>query len=102
MKIRSKRHRQFVSQQPCIITGNIHETNHAHHLLRVEGKAMGTKACDSWCVPLHWTLHNALHRNGNEIVFFANHGLDYEAVKQIARDLSNKSPDLRIRHRECE
>lgn len=97
MKIRSKEHLQFVCRQPCIITGNLDETNHAHHLLRVEGKGLATKTCDSWTVPLHWTLHNALHKNGNEIAFFANHGLDYETVKQIARDLSNKSPDKRIR-----
>ena len=48
-------------------------------------------------IPLEFFVHEALHKNGNEIVFFQNHGFEYEEVKQIARDLSNKSPDKRIR-----
>lgn len=96
--IDSPKHRKFVAGQPCIISGYQGECGIAHHLLRAESiKGTSKKSCDRWCVPLHSTIHDALHKNGNEVAFFANHGLDYEAVKQIARDLSNRSPDGRIR-----
>ncbi len=97
MKIRSKKHLAFVASQPCILSGYWNDTVVPHHLLRAGGKGMGIKACDSLVVPLTSFMHDALHKNGNEVVFFANRGLDYEAVKQIARDLSNRSPDKRIR-----
>lgn len=94
-KIRSPKHRKFVAGLPCLISGNT-EGVQAHHLLRVEGKAMGTKACDRWLIPLHHTIHDALHKNGNEVVFFANHGLDYETVKDAAIYYASISPDKRI------
>lgn len=104
MKIRSKSHREFVASEPCIITGYQGERGVPHHLLRItkeddgnEAKGTASKSCDRWCVPLEFTMREVLHKYGNEKVFFANHGLDYEAVKQIARDLSNRSPDVRIR-----
>ncbi len=96
-KIRSDKHRRFVASQPCLVTGRIGDDIHPHHLLRVYGKAMGTKSCDSWCVPLHYTIHNALHKNGNEIVFFENHGIPYDKVKDIAVYYASISPDKRIR-----
>lgn len=101
MKIRSKKHREFVASEPCMITGYTHGVQ-AHHLLRVEGKGMGTKSCDRWCVPLHYTIHDALHKNGNEVVFFANHGWHYEDVKGIALALAQGSPDKKIRDVSCE
>lgn len=61
VKIRSKIHRQFVSQQPCIITGSTYGVQ-AHHLLRVEGKGLSTKSCDRWVVPLHYVIHDAQAR----------------------------------------
>ena len=60
-------------------------------------KGVGTKSCDRWCVPLEFSVHEALHKNGNEVVFFQNHGFEYEEVKQIARNLAKESPDARIR-----
>jgi hypothetical protein len=66
--------------------------------LRVEPiKGTGYKNDDMWCVPLHSTIHEALHKNGDEELFFTNHGLNYEDVKEIAKNLSHESPDLRIR-----
>lgn len=96
MKIRSSKHRKFVSEQPCIITGAT-EGVQAHHLLRAGGKAMGTKACDRWLVPLHWTIHDALHKNGNEVAFFANHGLSYDVVTAFAMQFCSISPCKKIK-----
>jgi len=101
MKIRSKKHRDFVASQPCIVTGYQGERVVAHHLLRVPGKGMGTKSCDSWTVPLESSVHDALHRNGNEVEFFKNRWLDYERVKECARELARMSPDIKIRKLTC-
>jgi len=96
-KIRSPKHRKFVASQPCMITGSTYGVQ-SHRLLRVEPiKGLSTKSCDSYCVPLHHTIHDALHKNGNEIVFFANHGFDYEVVKDMAEFLSMQSPCDKIR-----
>lgn len=97
MKIRSKIHRQFVSQQPCIITGSTYGVQ-AHHLLRVEGKGLSTKSCDRWVIPLHYVIHDALHKNGNEVAFFANHGFDYETIKALATQFCMRSPCEKIRN----
>lgn len=98
MKIRSEKHRRFVASRPCIITGRQGEGVQSHHLLRAGGKGLGTKACDSLCVPLYYMTHDALHRMGDEIAFFANHGLDYEYVKTIAKFLALASPCSKIRN----
>ena len=96
-KIRSPIHLAFVRSHACIVTGYKGNTVVAHHLLRAGGKGLGTKACDSLAVPLSSYVHDALHKNGNEVAFFVNHGLNYESVKEIARKLSFESPDKRIR-----
>ncbi len=95
LKIHSEKHRKYIASRPCMITG-LTDGVQAHHLLRVEGKGMGTKACDIWLIPLHHTIHDALHKNGNEIVFFENHGFDYDKVKLTAIEYSESSPDKRI------
>ena len=95
-KIRSEKHRRFVANKACMLSG-LMDGVQAHHLLRAEGKGMATKASDIWLVPLHHTLHDALHKNGNEVVFFENHGMDYEYVMDTARICSELSPDKKIR-----
>ena len=98
MKIRSPKHRKFVASQPCIITGYQGERGVPHHLMRVDGtKGVGTKSCDRWCIPLEFSIHEALHNNGDEIAFFTNHGMPYERVMLKARCLAQQSPDKRIR-----
>jgi len=96
-RIDSKEHREFVIQNPCIVTGYLGEYLVPHHLLRVESvKGTGTKSCDMWCVPLHSTIHDMLHKNGNERVFFINNGRSYEWVIGHACALALRSPDVRI------
>lgn len=95
-KIRSEKHLAYIRSQPCIITGYVGEAVVAHHLLRMGGKGLGTKACDSLVVPLTSFMHDMLHRNGNEVAFFANHGKPYETIQSIVEQLALKSPDKRI------
>lgn len=94
----ASKHMLFVASEPCIISGYQGKYGVGHHLLRNEPtKGIARKQSDIWIIPLHSTLHDALHKNGNEIVFFANHGLDYKAVKSEALRLAISSPDPKIR-----
>ena len=96
-RIDSPKHRKFITTRACLISG--YKTGvQAHHLMRAEPvKGMGIKLCDKWCIPLHHTIHDALHKAGDEIAFFANHGMDYDDVKQLAGVYASMSPDKRIR-----
>lgn len=92
------KHMLFVASQPCIISGYQGEYVVGHHLLRAESvKGVGRKNSDMWLVPLHSALHDALHRNGDEVWFFVNYGLAYEDVKDRALYLASISPDPKIR-----
>lgn len=96
-KVRSEKHRRFVASQPCIVTHAEYGVQ-AHHLLKAEGlKGMGTKSCDKWCIPLHFTEHDKLHKNGNELDYFAERDMPYSTVIQAAINLAKSSPDNAIR-----
>ncbi len=97
--IRSPKHRKFVSEQRCMLSKYSGEDIHPHHLLRVNPiKGGALKSSDEWCVPLRYTLHDALHRFGDEVGYFALYGLDYDEVKREALYWARISPDIRIRH----
>lgn len=96
-KVRSAKHKSYVASQPCCVCGWHDDTIVPHHLLRGGGKGMGTKACDSMCVPLHDTCHRQLHLDGKEIEWFNSKGLDYEDVLQIAAYLSATSPCKKVK-----
>ncbi len=93
----ASKHMLFVASQPCIVSGYQGEYCVGHHLLRSGGHGMGKKSSDIWIVPLHSSLHDALHKNGNEIWFFVNHGLAYDDVKERALYLASISPDPKIK-----
>lgn len=95
-KVESEKHRKFVASQPCMITGYT-EGVQAHHLLRVGGKGMGTKTCDSWCIPLRHDHHRGLHEFGDEIAYLELFGVDYEDAKKRAMQLASISPCGKIR-----
>lgn len=97
-RIDSPEHRRWIASLPCIVSGYQGERGIDHHLMRAEPiKGTGYKLSDIYCVPMEFEIHNILHRNGNEEVFFLNNGLPYEHVMEIARNLAYESPDIRIR-----
>ncbi len=97
MKIRSPKHVAYIAAMDCLINGEWDETVVEHHLLRAGGKATGTKACDSLCVPLSHNNHDALHRNGDEVGFLAGKDIDYLEMLYWLKDVNSRSPDARIR-----
>lgn len=67
--MKSQRHLKFIASLPCLVTGCIGATQ-VHHLMRGVLRGMGMKAGDEWALPLHFKVHDALHRDGNERRFF--------------------------------
>ncbi len=67
---RSKVHRFFVSQQPCLICRQT--PCDAHHLKFAQPRALGRKVSDEFTVPLCRTHHQDLHRKGDERAWWAN------------------------------
>lgn len=98
-KIDSPKHRKFIASLPCLITGEESECVVPHHLLRTGEHGVGTKSCDMWCVPMHSEYHDALHKNGNEVEFFQDHGWGYRQVTAHALHYDRISPCKRIRQK---
>jgi len=67
---RSKAHLVFVGSQPCLICERV--PCDAHHLKFAGPRALGRKVSDEFTVPLCRDHHQSLHRNGNELTWWAN------------------------------
>jgi hypothetical protein len=97
-RIRDAEHRAYIASLPCLINREWNETCVDHHLLRSEETKGQMKACDSMTIPLLSITHGILHYNGNEVVFFLNHGWRYMDILHVIRDeyIAN-SPSKKIR-----
>jgi hypothetical protein len=84
---RSKAHLAFVAAQPCLICQR--SPGDAHHLKFAQPAALGRKVSDEFTVPLCRDHHDALHRHGNEISWWANFQI---TPMEIARELWRTSP----------
>jgi hypothetical protein len=67
---RSKAHRVFVGTQPCLICER--GPCDAHHLKFAQPRGLGLKVSDEFTVPLCRFHHEELHRQGNEITWWAS------------------------------
>lgn len=95
-RIRDDRHIRHVAKYPCCldlvaaagrkkiagIQSCDNETVVAHHLTHIQPKARGLKAGDQWTVPLCHKHHEALHRMGDEGLFWALMGIDARALAE--------------------
>ncbi len=84
---RNKAHLAFVSEQPCLICNRT--PCDAHHLKFAQPNTLGRKVSDEFTVPLCRTHHNDLHRNGNEMAWWAD--LHVSPI-EIAKHLWQSSP----------
>lgn len=71
-----------------------HETVVPHHLMTAQPSAMGLKSGDEWAVPMCVSHHAALHKMGDEKLFFALRGID---AMGIARRLWKETQDYRAK-----
>ncbi len=81
-RLRDKVHLAFVASQPCLVCGR--RPSHAHHLRFAQPRAMGLKVSDEYVVPLCNGHHDELHRTGDELAWWARHGI-IEPLKYAAR-----------------
>ena len=58
LKIRSKKHLQYISQKPCLICGRT-DVQSAH--IRYAGAGIGQKPCDIFTTPLCIEHHREQH-----------------------------------------
>jgi hypothetical protein len=84
---RNKAHLAFVAQQPCLICERL--PCDAHHLKFAQPNTLGRKVSDEFTVPLCRDHHHDLHRQGNEMAWWA----DMHVVPtDVARQLWQSSP----------
>jgi hypothetical protein len=67
---RDKAHLAFVAAQPCLVCQR--SPSDAHHLKFAQPRALGSKVSDEFTVPLCRDHHQSLHRQGNEIAWWAD------------------------------
>jgi len=73
-RFRDKAHLGFVAKEPCLICGR--KPCDPHHLRFAQSRALGCKVSDEFTVPLCRSHHRALHRSGNEALWWQTAGLD--------------------------
>lgn len=71
---RSPAHLAHVRQEPCLICGR--SPVDAHHLRFVQPRAMAKKVSDEFTVPLCRRHHDLLHRDPDELGWWASFGID--------------------------
>ncbi|WP_441351307.1 DUF968 domain-containing protein [Tardiphaga sp. vice304] len=89
---RNKAHLAFVAQQPCLICERL--SCDAHHLKFAQPNTLGRKVSDEFTVPLCRDHHHDLHRQGNEMAWWANM---HVTPTDVARQLWQSSPIHEIR-----
>src|SRR5882724_1600670 len=70
IRIREKAHLAFVAAQPCLVCQR--SPCDAHHLKFAQPRSLGRKVSDEFTVPLCRDHHHELHRQGNEMAWWAN------------------------------
>jgi hypothetical protein len=92
LKIRSKKHLQYISQKPCLICGRT-DVQSAH--IRYAGAGIGQKPCDIFTTPLCLEHHREQHTM-NEKMFWQLYQINPIAK---AMGFALESPDKKIRQR---
>jgi hypothetical protein len=74
VRLRNKRHLEFVSTHPCLVCGR--SPADAHHLRFAQPSALGRKVSDEFTVPLCRAHHRELHQHGRESAWWQRVGID--------------------------
>ena len=102
-RLRDKRHRQYVSAQPCVVCGR--QPSDAHHLRFTQPRALGLKVSDEFTVPLCRTHHREVHRTIKERQWWDRLGVDPRPIADTlwlqshprhSGDAAQKSDELPI------
>lgn len=88
---RNKKYREWIRGQPCCLTGS-RATEYMgidpHHEPESGNSGMGTKCCDSRCLPIRHDLHERMEaRDSSRKIVWARHNKDPEIEIQRMRKL---------------
>lgn len=87
-KIRSEKHRRFISGLPCCVCSLEGQTQ-AAHIRHENGGGMGLKPSDEFCVPLCVSCHAEQHHFSEKKYW----GINIDTAKQLAKNLHTSSGD---------
>jgi hypothetical protein len=73
-RYRNREHLRYVARQACLICGR--KQSDPHHLRYLQPRALGRKASDEFVVPLCRSHHRAVHRAGDERVWWTAASID--------------------------
>ena len=73
-RVRDRAHVKSVAKQPCLVCGR--RPADAHHLRFAQLAALGRKVSDEFTVPLCREHHRAVHRSGDEAIWWHKAGID--------------------------
>jgi hypothetical protein len=79
-RYRSKSHLRFIAQQPCLICAK--RPSDPHHIRYAQPRALGRKVSGEYVAPLCRAHHRAIHRTGDERLFWQQAGIDALAVSR--------------------
>jgi hypothetical protein len=89
-RYRDRAHLKFVAGQPCLVCGR--SPSDPHHLRFMQPRALGRRVSDEFAVPLCRTHHRALHRRGDETIWWMSVDLD---ARRSPAYRYQKSPPLK-------
>lgn len=100
--VRDEKHRRFIAELPCCVSG-VQGRTQAAHIRANTGGGMGLKPGDNFCVPLSVEEHAKQHHVGERIFW----GDKLEAAKELANGLffhtgnHDEAVKLIVRFRRC-
>ena len=97
---KDRNHMAALAALPCVACGRRPVV--VHHLLRVDGhsRGMGIKNADKWGLPLCPDCHDALHADGDEEAWLADHDIDGRATcRALFKRTGDPEAMLRITER---
>jgi hypothetical protein len=74
VRLSDKKHRKFVSRQPCLVCGRT--PSDPHHLTFMQPRALGHRVSDEFTVPVCRIHHRELHRQGDEVAWWGKFSID--------------------------
>jgi len=74
VRLRDKKHRKFVTRQPCLVCGRVPADS--HHLTFTQPRALGHRVSDEFTVPVCRIHHRELHRSADEAGWWQKLNID--------------------------
>jgi ERF superfamily len=78
VRLRDKKHRKFVTRQPCLVCGRV--PSDSHHLTFTQPHALGHRVSDEFTVPVCRIHHREIHRSGDEAAWWQKLSIDLVPV----------------------